>query len=78
MALDSLLASLKSGVAEVTGVQASRNMAFACNLAPIVRVAKVAGVAAEIQTATPETPDGHFKIPHLWPPKIPQAGPVKF
>ena len=22
-------------------------------------------------------PDGHFKIPHLWPPKIPQAGPAK-
>ena len=31
MALDSLLASLKSGVTEVTGVQASRNKAFACN-----------------------------------------------
>jgi hypothetical protein len=20
-------------------------------------------------------PVGHFKIPHLWPPKFPQAGP---
>ena len=19
-------------------------------------------------------PDGHFKLPHLWPPKLPQAG----
>jgi hypothetical protein len=19
-------------------------------------------------------PDGHFKFPHLWPPKLPQAG----
>lgn len=62
MALDSLLASLKSGVAEVTGVQASRNMAFACNPAPIERVAKVAGVAAEIQTATPETPSGNSGV----------------
>ena len=24
-----------------------------------------------------ETPDGHFKIPHFWPPKIPQAGLAK-
>ena len=22
-------------------------------------------------------PDGHFKIPHFWPPKIPQAGLAK-
>ena len=21
------------------------------------------------------TPVGHFKLPHLWPPKLPQAGP---
>ncbi len=28
---------------------------------------------AELEAA----PDGHFKIPHLWPPKIPQAGPAK-
>ena len=58
MALDSLLASLKSGVAEVTWVQASRNIAFICNPAPIERVAQVADVAPEIQTATRETPSG--------------------
>jgi len=23
-------------------------------------------------------PVGHFKIPHLWPPKIPQAGRVDY
>ena len=23
-------------------------------------------------------PDGHFKFPHLWPPKLPQAGRCKF
>ncbi len=22
-------------------------------------------------------PDGHFKLPHLWPPKLPQAGRLK-
>lgn len=54
MALDSLLASLKSGVAEVTGVQANRNKAFACNPARLSRVAEASGVAAEIKTATPE------------------------
>jgi hypothetical protein len=25
-----------------------------------------------------EIPVGHFKIPHLWPPKIPQAGRVDY
>ncbi len=62
MALDSLLASLKSGVAEVTGVQASRSRAFVCNPATFERVAEVAGVAAEIQTATPETPSGNSGV----------------
>jgi len=54
MALDSLLASLKSGVARVTGVQANRNKAFACNPARLSRVAEASSVAAEIKTATPE------------------------
>ena len=22
-------------------------------------------------------PDGHFKLPHLWPPKLPRAGQWK-
>jgi hypothetical protein len=62
MALDSLLASLKSGVAEVTEVQASRNRAFACNPATFERVAEAAGFAAEIQTATHETPSGNSGV----------------
>lgn len=55
MGLDSLLASLKSGVAEVTEVQASRNRAFACNPTRFERVAEDTGFAAEIYTATHET-----------------------
>ena len=62
MALDSLLASLKSGVAEVTGVQASRNRAFACNPTRSARVAEATGVAAEIHTATHETLVGKSEV----------------
>ena len=62
MALDSLLASLKSEVAEVTGVQASRNRDFACNPTRSARVAEATGVAAEIQTATPETLAGKSEV----------------
>lgn len=62
MALDSLLASLRSGVAEVTEVQASHNTAFACNPRKSARVAEAAGVAAEIQTAPPETLAAKSKV----------------
>jgi hypothetical protein len=50
-----LLASLKSGVAEVTEVQASRNRACVCNPTTFARVAEAASLDAEIQTATHET-----------------------
>lgn len=56
MGLDSLLASLKSGVTEVTEVQASRDRAFACNPARFTEVAEVSDVTVEIKTATLETP----------------------
>ncbi len=62
MALDSLLASLKRGVTEVAGVQASRTKAFACNPERFTGVAEGSGVAAGIQTATPETPTGQLEV----------------
>ena len=55
MALDSLLASLKSGVTEVAGVQACRTKALACNPAQLTEVAEVSGVTVETKAATPET-----------------------
>ena len=30
--------------------------------------------AGEIYVVSPEVPDGHFKFPHLWPPKLLRAG----
>lgn len=62
MALDSLLASLKLGGAEVTGVQVSRNRAFACNPTRSERVAEATDVAAEIHTATHETLVGKSEV----------------
>ncbi len=29
------------------------------------------------QTSVYPRPDGHFKLPHLWPPKLPRAGQWK-
>lgn len=55
MTLDSLLALLKSGVTEVTQVKASQNRTFARNPETVEGVAGGACVAAEGQTATPET-----------------------
>lgn len=63
MGLDSLLASLKSGVAEVAEVQASRDRTFACNPERSARVAEATGVVAEKQTATPETPTVKLQVP---------------
>ncbi len=34
---------------------------------------KIGRIAAALEV-TPD-PVGHFKIPHLWSPKLPQAGP---
>ena len=62
MALDSLLASFKSGVAKVTEVQASCNKAFACNPTRLERVAEATPVAAEIHTVTPETFAGKSEV----------------
>ena len=62
MALDSLLASLKSGVAEVTEVQVSRRAAFDCNPTAFERVAEATPVATEIQTATHETLAGRSEV----------------
>lgn len=62
MALDSLLASLKSGVAEVTEVQVSRNRAFANNPTTCEKVAEATPAAAEIHTATPETLVGKSEV----------------
>ena len=55
MALDTLLALLKSGVAEVTGVQACRPKDFACNPERLAGVTEVSGVVVQINTATHET-----------------------
>ena len=62
MSLDSLLAALKSEVAEGAGVQASRNSVFACNPPTFERVAEATAVAAEIHTATPETLAGQSEV----------------
>jgi hypothetical protein len=32
---------------------------------------------SERPSSTKSIPDGHFKLPHLWPPKLPQAGRLK-
>jgi hypothetical protein len=55
MGLDSLLASLKSGVTQVTEVQASRNNVFACNPSSSERVAEDTDLVIEIYTTTHET-----------------------
>jgi hypothetical protein len=55
MGLDSLLASLKSGVTKVTEVQVSSNNAFACNPTKIERVTEDTNLVIEIYTATHET-----------------------
>jgi len=62
MALDSLLALLKSGVTKATGVQASRTKDFACNPERLAGVTDVSGVVVEIKTATPETPNGKSEV----------------
>ena len=42
---------------------------FEVDLRPVQRDLK------ELQNSFPlDHPDGHFKIPHLWPVKLPQAG----
>ena len=56
MTLDALLASLKNGVSEVTGVQASEDKAFARNPGKWSGVAEVSGTTTGTKTATPETP----------------------
>jgi hypothetical protein len=55
MPLNSLLASLKSGVAEVAGVQASRSKAITCNPAKLSEVAEVSFDTVTADTATPAT-----------------------
>jgi hypothetical protein len=56
MGFDSLLALLKSGVTEVTRVQASTGAAFACNPRKYLGVTGVTKVTDEIQTVTRVTP----------------------
>lgn len=55
MALESLLASLKSGVAEVAGVQASRTKGIACNPVNPSEVAAVSFGTVAADTATAAT-----------------------
>jgi len=55
MALDTLLASLKCGVSEVAGVQASHAKAIACNPVKLSGVAEVSDSTVSTTTATPET-----------------------
>jgi len=55
MGLDSLLASLKAGVAEVAWVQASRTKGIACNPVKQSEVAAVSLATEAADTATPET-----------------------
>ena len=55
MALDTLLASLKCGVSEVAGVQASHAKAIACNPVKLSGVAEVSASTVSTTTATPET-----------------------
>jgi hypothetical protein len=55
MALDTLLASLKCGVSEVAGVQASRAKAITCNPVKLSGVAEVSGGSVDATTATPAT-----------------------
>jgi hypothetical protein len=62
MALDSLLALLKSGVAEVTGVQASCNTAFTRNPMRFERVAEATASNADVPTATLETLAGKSEV----------------
>lgn len=57
MTLESLLASLKSGVTRVTEVQASTIQLLPCNPASDTRVAGVSAVALETHSAPLETPD---------------------
>lgn len=56
MALDSLLASLKSGVTRVAGVQATHTKEFACNPTISPEVAQVSGDILVPTTATRVTP----------------------
>jgi len=56
MGLDSLLASMKNGVAGVAGVQASNHAGFGCNPEKLAGVAEVARIAATGEVATPATP----------------------
>jgi hypothetical protein len=62
MGFDSLLALLKSGVTEVTRVQASTGAAFACNPTKYLGVTGVTKVTAEIQTVTPVTPSDQLGV----------------
>ena len=56
MALESLLTSLKSGVAEVTGVQVSHTKELACNPERLAGVTRVSVIAPENKSATHVTP----------------------
>ena len=68
MALESLLASLKSGVTQVSRVQASCNGAFACNPATFERVAQATGDTAEIHNKTSETRAAKAEVTAKPPP----------
>jgi hypothetical protein len=62
MTLESLLASLKFGVTDVTEVQAIHDEAFARNLTTFEGVTEATGGAAEIDTKTPETLVGKLEV----------------